>query len=767
MNTMAAVRNGAAAVGHDEMEVDKIVRMNHERNAEIRRTFNPITGEGSIGKRVRIRIEDFPFKDQWIPKEMLEVPLVRQIVDAGSIDGFLQELYGESRAETVEPSADALGTGANCADALGTVDEHAGETAGTWIPNANALGTVSDEEDDEKEQRESDREKVIEQFVRVRIRYDFAFWAAMYAYIKQKGGGDDVLFVLNRPQRRLIERFERRRLAGQPIRLILLKARQWGGSTATQIYMAWLQLVHKVGLNSLIVAHVKDTATEVKDMFDKLINEYPISLLYELGEQYNENEPKKIGVGQSGNIHRVPQRNCKIKIGSAERPDSARGGDYNLVHCTEVGLWKTTEGKTPKQIVQSACSGILLKPYTMIVYESTANGTGNFFQTEYDAAKMGKSQFENLFIAWYEIEQYALPLDNVRAFAAWLWKNRNNPNAANEREESGQYLWWLWEQGATLEAINWYIMERRGKDDHGVMASEYPSDDVEAFVHSGARVFDKYRVEALRRACKAPKHVGEVYADYDEGEKALQNLRFRDDAQGQLWVWSKPDIDDEEEVTDRYLVVVDIGGRGKKADWSVIVVYDRLNQMEGGKPVVVAQWYGHIDMDVLAWKAAQIAAWYDNALLVIESNTLETHDKERQDKVDGDMSGYILNQIKDVYSNLYARKQSPEQIKNHDPKVYGFHTNVATKPMIISTLVKVIRESLYTERDVRCLDEYLTYEKKKNGAFGAILGKHDDLLMTRAIGLHIAYYEMELPQVVKRHARMIVRPKRTVGAATM
>ena len=705
----ASVRGAALSVVSDD--VAKLIALNHARNAEIKAKFNPITGEGSIGERKKIVIEDFPFPVQYIPETMMRVPLVRMLVESGSIKRFLEECMNTE---------------------------------------------YSDE----------DKEKVIEQFVRIRVKHDFAFWAAMYVFIKQKGGGEDVHFRLNRPQRKLIMRFERRRLQGKPIRLILLKARQWGGSTATQIYMAWLQLVHKVGLNSLIVGHVKDASTEVKDMFDKLIKEYPISMLYEMGEAYNETEPKIVGVGQSGNIHRIPQRNCKIKVGTAEKPNSARGGDYNLVHCTEVGLWVTTDGKTPEQIVRSACSGILLKPYTMIVYESTANGTGNFFQREYDAAKAGKSQFESLFISWFEIEQYALALDDELKFSTWLWENRNNENANSDREESGRYLWWLWEQGATLEAINWYILERSKYTDHGDMASEYPSDDVEAFVHSGARVFDKYHVEKFKKACKAPKWIGDVYADGDEGEEALVNLRFSEDKQGLLWVWAKPDVDGDEEVTDRYLVVVDIGGRGKKSDWSVIVVFDRLNQMEGGKPVVVAQWYGHIDMDRLAWKAAQIAAYYDNAYLVIESNTLETHDKERQ--VDGDMSGYILNQIKDIYPNLYARKQSDEEIKEQAPKKYGFHTNVATKPKIISTLVKVIRDHMYVERDERCLDEYLCYEKKKNGAFGAITGKHDDLLMTRAIGLQIAFYEMELPTiVVKTKKRMAPRKKKAVGVATI
>ena len=691
-------------------EVASILQENDRRNAEITAVFNPITGKNSTGKRVKVVIPDFPIETQWLPVRMMNIPLVKRIVAAGSFDAFMEEEFGEDY--TYE-----------------------------------------------------DRQKAIESFVRLRIRYDFPFWAAFYVYIKCKGGGEDVLFKLNRPQRRLIERLERMREARKPIRLILLKARQWGGSTCIQIYYAWLQLVHNVGLNSLIVGHVKDASTEVKDMFDRMLKAYPVGMLYKQGELYDDNEPKLVGVGGAQNIQRIPQRNCKIKIGTAEKPDSARGGDYNLVHCTEVGLWKTTEGKTPQQIVRSACSGILLRPNTAIVYESTANGTGNFFQIEYDAAKAGQSQFDFLFISWFEIEQYAAPVDDIVEFATSLWKNRNNKNTNSNREESGQYLWWLWEQGATLEAIWWYIQERAKYTDHGDMASEYPSDDVEAFVHSGARVFDKYKVEALKKTCKPPKYIGDIYAKGDEGEDALVRLRFNEDAQGQLWVWSLPDIDAEEIVTDRYLTVVDIGGRSNKADYSVIVVFDRLNQMDGGKPTVVAQWYGHIDMDLLAWKAAQIAAFYDNSLLVIESNTLETHDKERQ--VDGDQSAYILNQIKDVYLHLYERAQSDEEIRDQAPKKYGFHTNVATKPKIISTLIKVIRDGLYVERDVRCLDEYRTYEKKKNGGWGAITGKHDDLLMTRAIGLHICFYEMEIPKIVKRYHRNSTRKRAAISEATI
>ncbi|MGM9862719.1 MAG: terminase [Lepagella sp.] len=699
--------------------ISDIIAENTRRRGVMFAPFNPITGQGSVGERAEVSIPDFPLPKMWLPASMVGNRLVRELVAHGGITGFLREVM------QAEPTPE-------------------------------------------------NREAVIDRFVRLRCLHDFPFWAATFVYIKNKEVGQpDCLFRLTYPQRRFVALLEQMRLADEPIRVILLKARQWGGSTTSQLYMAWLQLIHRTGLNSLIVSNYNEGARKIKGMFKKMIREYPLTMLHEVGDTYTLSEEKLVGVEGSTLTQLVPQRNATISIGSAESPDSCRGGDYALVHLSEVGLWKATDGKKPEDMVRSACSGVLYRPNTMIVYESTANGVGNFFHNEYVAAKDPeiKSQFEPLFISWFDIELYQLPFDSELerlTFAQWLYDNRLNGSTRSDREECGKYLWWLWNIGASLEGIHWYVEERAKYHDHGSMASEYPSDDVEAFVNSGCAVFDKYSVEALRPAAKAPaRYVGDIYAYGDEGEDALRDLRFKADAQGLLWVWNLPDPvnpNDPEEVTNRYLTVVDVGGRSHKADWSVIVVFDRLLMMDGGKPAVVAQWYGHIDMDLLAWKAAQIAAFYDNSLLVIESNTLETHDKERN--VDGDQSTAILNQIKDIYPNLYARKQSEDAIIQGLPVRYGFHTNVATKPMIISTLVKVIREGLYVERDKRCLDEYLNYEKKPNGSFGAKQGTHDDLLMTRAIGLHICFYEMELPQVVTRGSNNLKYVPKVVSAAS-
>ena len=471
----------------DSSIVADMLQENDRRNHIIQQPFNPSTGEGAPLPRTRALISDYSPSSLFLPDSMMDDDRVSRIIICGSINDYAR------------------------------------------------LVRIT-------------KEEAMEEFEVLRCRHDFCYWAWRYVRIKPKDGGDDIPFSLNRPQRRLVTQFEKARLEGKPIRVIVLKARQWGGSTVTQIYMAWLQLIHRKGLNSLIVGHVKTASAEVSSMFDKVIERYPLRLLEmaalpsdsdetdacskaedaichifpldgeedgpsdkadksdkaDRSDSSDRSDKKKASQKMVGDRHTrllryIPMRNCKIKVGSAETPNSARGGDSALVHCTEVAFWKKTDNKTPEDIIRSACAGASYQPLTMIVYESTANGTGNFFQQEYDAARRGESLFDPVFVAWWQIERYALPLTQPEVFAAQLWQQRHDTSVASQRQESGQYLWRLWEMGATLEAINWYVCERRKYNDHGDMAAEFPSDDTEAFQNSGAHVFDPTASKSSRQ----------------------------------------------------------------------------------------------------------------------------------------------------------------------------------------------------------------------------------------------------------------------------
>lgn len=541
-----------------------------------------------------------------------------------------------------------------------------------------------------------------EDWVKLRCRYDFEYWASKCVIIKDKTTGADIPFTLNGPQRKVLATLEADRLDGRPLRMIILKARQWGGSTLVQLYMAWIQITQKENWNSLICAHVKDTASTIRGMFTKMLDRYPA--------EYWEGEsaPAFRTFERTLNTRIIQGRGCKVTVGSSENQDAVRGNDYSMAHLSEVAFWKDTALSSPREFIRAVCGGINSTPLTMIVLESTANGIGNYFHKEWLRAKTGESDKRAVFVAWYEIEIYRKSVSDVGK----LWKSLD------------EYELGLWERGLTLEMIQWYHDKRAEYQSHEQMHAEYPTTDEEAFISTEHNVFNHEDVENMRSDCCAAAETGEITGDKNSGEQSLDNLRFLESAQGGMKIWAQPEHRRSER---RYVVGVDVGGRSHSSDWSVIVVIDRCGGVDGLTPEVVAQWRGHCDHDILAWKSVQIGRYWNNALVVFESNTFES------ENIEGDPALYILSQVKRFYPNIYHRR-----VDEGGGKKIGFHTNRATKSMIISGLIALVREHGYIERDEAALNELLTYQVKSNGSYGAQEGCHDDMLMARAIALHVA-----------------------------
>ena len=426
--------------------------------------------------------------------------------------------------------------------------------------------------------------------------------------------------------------------------------------------------------------------------------------------------------------------NSRYSLGSSQKPDSLRSEDISMAHLTEVGLWKATAGRKPEDLVQSIFGSIAAGPYTVKVMESTAKGVGNFFHRTWMDATAGRNNFTPVFVPWYIIDLYSkqLPPSDYPAFI----------------ESMDEYEHQLFTLGATLEAIAWYRDKRREMPEEWRLFSEFPSTANEAFQSTGRRVFKISYVKNIRECCVPPAWIGDIVSSekYDEATRSKKSVTsFEPLKPGEpsnenvLKVWLMPDT--QLNCRDRYIVTVDVGGVSDKADYSCILVADRLPMLEGGVPEIAACWHGHIEHDKLAWKAVEIAKAYNNALLVIESNTLETEGTE------GDNFEYILNEIAGKYSNLYSRTSSQE-IRQGRPRRWGFHTNPSTKPMVINFLIKAIRDGLYVERCIETTYELDLYELKENGKeMGAVEGNHDDRVMATAILVWICYNH-PLPTIV-------------------
>lgn len=544
-------------------------------------------------------------------------------------------------------------------------------------------------------------------WARLRCHYDFEYWAAKCCRIKDKNSRQLVPFILNRPQRRVVKLLEADRRAGRPMRMVILKARQWGGSTVVEMYMAWIQAVLATGCHAIVCGAEKTGTQVVLNLYADMLTHYPEEL-------WEGETPPRLKTARG--ILQLEGRDNRVYIAASTNPNAVRGVDAALVHLTEAAYWKATPGKDPWDAVRAIYCSVAMAPMTMIVMESTADGVGSFFHEEWLRAESGESGKRAVFVAWHEIKAYSLnfaTLDEARE----LWERMDS----YERN--------LWDVGGlTLEQIHWYNRRRREMKDHAKMKSEFPSDALEAFTSTSSNVFSPEKTAILRRGCLEPRLIGDIAASCGaiSGARCLEDVSFEADASGNLHIWETP------EENSSYVVAVDVGGLSDKADWSVIAV-----MKNGNIPEIVAQWRGHIDHDLLAWKGAMIATYYNSARLVFESNTLESRDNG-----DGAASyrqgALILHELYRHYRNLY-RRRAPGQ--SRCCRIPGFHTNRQTKQMIISGLVAAVRDGRYKERCRQACDELDYYERHQNGSYGARSGRHDDMLMTRAIALHVCREE--------------------------
>ena len=692
-------------------EIRAMLVENDRRNMEMFDGFNPVTGRGAPGERVKVKISDCPIKVQWMPERCVKHnALVKGIVKRGSIKKYITDELGWEYT-----------------------DEH--------------------------------YQDVVHALFLARSQEDPAFYFVLNYKIVDKDEGTIVPFVLNHGQRKVLAKQESMRLSGRPIRIVMPKARQFGGSTETQLYMKWMQDTRHERWNSAIMAHQTSASIRIRAMYDLALDH---QAGWSVGLKGRRLKSAPFKGSSSDFVVRTNTgedvRGSVTTVASYENYDASRSANMKMAHLSEVAYWKETEQKKPEGVLSSLNGTIGNKADTIIMMESSGRVVGDFFYNVYQEAKDPDipSAWEPLFVAFYEIELYRIELVDgkhwkschdmatyrtaARAFARWLLENKDNSNWPEGYRESGRYFWQLWQKGATFEAINWYREKRNEFRTHSYFATEFPSDDVECFMAAGNLIFNKYSVDAMRATMqKEPIFVGNIVSDEDKGAKAISTARLTDKVDdGQvLRIWQMPDC---LQVKDRYVVSVDIGGRSRTSDFTVMTVIDRFGMMRGmgGKPKVVARWRGHIRHDLLAWKAAGLAHYYGDAELVIEKNTADT--KKGRIEEEGEHSGTIIDEIADYYPHLYIRETEVDKVTQRVTNIYGFHTNTLTKEYVIDNYIAYVEDQLYEEPDKQAFDELLIYERKEDGTMGNVDGKnnHDDIVMSTGIGLYVSQ-KMALP----------------------
>jgi hypothetical protein len=653
---------------------------NRKRNKALDAPYDPVTGRGSLIPRTEVTIGDFGI-NILLPQTMLKVEWVKRVISLGSFTEYAKEI------------------------------------------NANPLD-------------------VFLAWTQERYIHDFEYWAFQNIQIFHKLKLVHVPFCLNLPQRTTLEAYEKQRRANRPIRVIIDKARQWGGSTLTEIYMMWIQQIHKRNWHMAVCAQDDSAAKNINAMYTRAAELYP----------------KETGSISLGPYERSPKnRICKergsiIGVGSYLAPDQFRSYNYPMIHFSEVGLYQDTMKRKAANVAQSLRSAVPYVPYSVIVLESTAKGVGNFFHNEWLSAIEGKSHYAPVFVPWWQIEMYRSEILDYDLFI----------------QNMTEYDWFLWGIGATLEGINWYKLTKAGENyTDWQMKEEFPSTWEESFQSSGHRYFDPAYVQALSQDVCPPEFIGDIFAKARIGENALIDIRFSNVEKGPLWAWSMPDR--TQLVKNRYCFFADIGGKTHKADWSVLSGMDRIWMIEDGDPEAILTYRTHMDQDLFAWKCVQICMAYavpeigEYPLLAIEFNSL------KKEQGEGDHFYTVLNRLSEVYPNLYIRNDFEKVGDEFIPK-YGFMTNQKTKTMILDAQNAAARGRFmsdfgekegyaYIEHDQRAINEMTWYEIKANGSLGAIDGKNDDIEITRAGCVWLSNEHMDKPFYVEDQKTGIYKPR--------
>jgi len=650
------------------ISIEGIIAENRERLAKLNAPYNPLTGEGGPIPRTEIKLEDMDVP-LFLPEAMVEEEWILALLAAGSFEAF-----------------------------------------------ANATGSrVID---------------IQEMFVRERFIHDFEFWAVMCIIIQDKLTLQDVPFILRKAQLILLSKLEEMRRAGKPIRVILLKARQWGGSTLVQFYMMWIQQIHKTNWHLAVCAQDDGASKNIGEMYQRASTFYP-GAIAAIGFKPYAKSPKNLVNVERGGI---------IGVGSINNPDQFRSYNYPMVHISEAGIWQDTPKRTASQLVQSLRSTVPRVAYSMVIIESTAKGVGNFFHREWLAAFKKESGYSAVFVPWFKIDMYQTTMTE-----------EGYPEFIGMMTE---HDWFAWRNGATLEGIKWYNeFQRDEKYEDSQMYEEFPTTPEEAFISTGSRVIPYVYINNARTTVLKPKYRGDLFPSGFADKRALEKLEFHENHAGigNLKVWNMPEPyitlrGQRYTVSNRYCGFADIGGISANADYSCIKIIDRKWMLWGGVPETAAIWHGHLDQDLFAWKCAQIGTWYNNMLLAIEANSL------RKEKTEGDYFVTVLDNIAPHYDNLFIRNNHEAINKDYIPK-YGFQTGQGNKQMIVTSLLGVFRgdvngHPLYNERDEDTLDECDWYEKKPDGSMGAVEGKKDDRVIITAGSVWMATKYMGPPQLI-------------------
>jgi hypothetical protein len=456
-----------------------------------------------------------------------------------------------------------------------------------------------------------------------------------------------------------------------PLWFIVLKGRQVYASTFFEALVFTRTLEH-ANTHSLVIAQDLDSTTAIFETAKRFYDYLPLPKL-------TPSKMKELVLPLPGGVSR-------FKVISAGIASKGRGTTQTCVHASELAFWPHPE------VFVGLSQAVPYLPDTIFILESTANGVagqGELFYKQWKMAVDGRSRFRPIFIPWFIMPKYRE--DPPVPESEWDEEEKLLVKVFGDLGLDGRSLRWRRNQIATT-------CEGMIEMFH----QEYPSTAEEAFISRGLPAFDHLAILAQQPNIKPPAERLTCHGD-----------QLLEDASGEIQIWKRP------QAGHQYAIGVDTGfvyREGKETgDYACAQVLD-MDTIEQVAIVhgAIAPW----DMSRIINK---LGRWYNTAIVNVEvqSTGLAIQD-------------YLLRVHN--YPRFHPWRGKPDHFQKANAKLWGWVTNVYSRPLLIEAGRRAINTRLITLHDSSTLDEIKHFSRQDNGKYEAEVG-HDDRVLALLLAL--------------------------------
>lgn len=489
-------------------------------------------------------------------------------------------------------------------------------------------------------------------------------------HIQDRDSGIVGKWKRNWAQEEYIQEFHDQWNADKPVRIIVLKARQLGISTATGGLMFALSFARN-DRNSMIIAHEMSSSEHLLSISQRYWNTYPFAPLYT--PRYLSK--KHLAWKETGS---------NIKVTTAGNTDAGRSQTIHNLHASEVAFWDDAE-----ELMLGMRQTVPNAKHTFIALESTANGIGNYFYEQWNAAVAGETEFAPMFFPWWKHPEYTA---SHIGLPGRLTDLTDDERAYKKLGISDDSLLWR----------RWAIPNLAGSDILKFQ-QEYPATPEEAFVATGYNVFP---VQMLKRCYeKREGKRGRLVRD----TLAPRGVRFQADVSGPLIIFSPPSEDTD---WGKYFV----GGDPTHTTRGDLAVGQVINRRTYEQVAVLR---ARVDPNTFAEELAKLGHYYNDATIATEAT--------------GPGYSTVGALVQMSYPYLWKSRWA-DKTPGIVGTTFGWQTTFKSKEWAISFLLKAIVDGDIMIHDPVTFTEMRDYVSLEHGGYGpSSKNGNDDTVMSFAI----------------------------------